>query len=175
MVDKVFEILDYFKPKYWWIENPQTGKMKYYIEKIRPDIKWYDVDYCKYGFPYKKRTRFWTNISSFNPKVCKKDCEFMVPIGETSYHLKNNGKTKSRRKVSNHMKTLGNGYIIVNGERILCNTKKLREKYQEEIEKTKELIKIHKSDVSRVGGSTNKLERYRIPEKLIEELFDCIY
>lgn len=86
MVDKVFEILDYFKPKIWWIENPQTGKMKRYINKIRPNIKYYDVDYCKYGFSYQKRTRFWTNLENLEMKKCKKDCNSIVKEGKRSYH-----------------------------------------------------------------------------------------
>jgi len=67
MVDKIFEIIDYFQPKYWSIENPQTGRMKEYIT----DKPFYDVDYCKYSdWGYKKRTRFWTNIKGFEPKLC---------------------------------------------------------------------------------------------------------
>jgi site-specific DNA-cytosine methylase len=38
------KIIDYLKPKYYFIENPQTGKMKEYI--TRP---FYDVDYCMYS------------------------------------------------------------------------------------------------------------------------------
>ena len=64
MVEKVFEIINYLKPPYFIIENPQTGKMKDYINELIP---FYDVDYCKYGFEYQKRTRFWTNIENFKP------------------------------------------------------------------------------------------------------------
>ena len=64
------EIIDYFRPKYYCIENPQTGKMKHYIN----DKPFYDVDYCKYGFDYKKRTRIWTNITLFDNKLCRRDC-----------------------------------------------------------------------------------------------------
>tara|TARA_R110002020_G_scaffold91084_2_gene221459 strand:+ start:1302 stop:1958 length:657 start_codon:yes stop_codon:yes gene_type:complete len=59
MVDKVFEIMDYYQPKFWWIENPKLGSMKDYINDLIPYI---DVDYCRYGFDYKKPTRIWTNI-----------------------------------------------------------------------------------------------------------------
>lgn len=84
MVDKVREIIDYFKPKYWWIENPQTGKMKEYIT----DLDYYDVDYCKYSnWGYKKRTRFWTNITGFVPKKCNKDCGMY----EKNCHIKQLG------------------------------------------------------------------------------------
>ncbi len=66
MVDKVFEIIDYFNPDYYLVENPQTGQMKYYINDLIP---FYDVDYSEYGYPYKKRTRLWTNIEGFKPKL----------------------------------------------------------------------------------------------------------
>tara|TARA_R110000868_G_scaffold293854_1_gene554339 strand:- start:18 stop:608 length:591 start_codon:yes stop_codon:yes gene_type:complete len=64
------EIIDYFKPRLWFIENPQTGKMKNYINK-----PYYDVDYCKYSnWGYRKRTRVWTNKLNFDNKLCNKDC-----------------------------------------------------------------------------------------------------
>ena len=67
------EIINYFKPQYYFIENPQTGRMKEYINK-----PYYDVDYCKYAdLGYRKRTRIWTNLTGFIPKVCKKDCNSM--------------------------------------------------------------------------------------------------
>ena len=79
MVDKVIEIIEYFKPKYWWIENPSTGKMKHYIASKYPEYNtFYDVDYCKYSdYGYNKKTRFWTNIIGFVPSPCRKDCENM--------------------------------------------------------------------------------------------------
>tara|TARA_R110000782_G_scaffold155304_1_gene247559 strand:+ start:23 stop:667 length:645 start_codon:yes stop_codon:yes gene_type:complete len=67
MVDKVFEIIDYFNPDYYVIENPKTGRMKDYINNLIP---YYDVDYCRYGFNYKKPTRFWTNIKGLEFNKC---------------------------------------------------------------------------------------------------------
>ena len=68
------EIIDYFKPPLYFIENPQTGKMKDYIS----DRPYYDVDYCKYSdWGMRKRTRIWTNKIGFEPKVCNKDCGFI--------------------------------------------------------------------------------------------------
>ncbi len=67
MVDKVFEIIDYFNPQFFIIENPKTGKMKEYIPDLIP---YYDVDYCMHGLTYKKPTRFWTNIEGLNFKKC---------------------------------------------------------------------------------------------------------
>jgi len=67
MIDKVFEIIDYFNPEYYIIENPQTGRMKEYIS---PNLHFYDIDYCQYGLSYKKPTRFWTNIEGLIIKRC---------------------------------------------------------------------------------------------------------
>jgi hypothetical protein len=67
MVDKVFEIINYFNPQYFIIENPKSGKMKDYINELIP---FFDVDYCRYGLPYKKTSRFWTNVEGVNPLKC---------------------------------------------------------------------------------------------------------
>ena len=102
MVDKVFEIIDYFKPKFFIIENPQTGRMKEYMNDLIPFV---DIDYCQYGLPYRKRTRFWTNIP-FESKLCRK--------------------------------------------------------------------KKHDKEVADFDGGNKKLNRYRVPYKLIEDFFSKI-
>lgn len=56
LLRKTQEIIEYFKPTYWFIENPQSSKMKDFI-----DSKPYQFDYCMYGFPYKKPTNIWSN------------------------------------------------------------------------------------------------------------------
>ena len=72
MVDKVFEIIDYFKPRIL-VGNEKssaTGRMKEYINDLIP---YYDIDYCKYSdWGYKKTTRFWTNITNLNFVKCNK-------------------------------------------------------------------------------------------------------
>ena len=72
IVAKTIEIIEYFNPEKWFIENPQTGLLK--EQEILFGIPYVDVDYCKYGYKYKKRTRIWTNID-FEGKLCNKDCE----------------------------------------------------------------------------------------------------
>ena len=68
MVDKVFEIIDYFNPQYYIIENPKNGKMKEYINDLIP---YYDIDYCMYSdWGYRKTTRFWTNIEDLEFNKC---------------------------------------------------------------------------------------------------------
>ena len=66
ILNKTKEIIDYFKPKHYWIENPQTGRMKDYMT----DYKHTDVCYCMYGFDYKKPTRIWHNKDKFEGKTC---------------------------------------------------------------------------------------------------------
>jgi len=103
---KVLEIIEYFKPKYYWIENPQTGSMKEFLAKL----PYYDVDYCKYAdWGYKKRTRFWTNITDFTPKTCNKDCNSIVKIDNHIYHKRSGDGGYDKRKTYSHKKTVGHG------------------------------------------------------------------
>ena len=71
LVKKVLEIINYFQPKYWYLENPQSGKLKQ--QDFMTGIPFNDVDYCKYGFNYRKRTRVWNNNANWNgePLCCK--------------------------------------------------------------------------------------------------------
>jgi hypothetical protein len=73
IVKKVLEIINYFDPIYFLIENPQSGLLK--NQSFMKDLPYDDLDYCKYGMPYRKRTRIWNNIYGWKPKsLCKKDC-----------------------------------------------------------------------------------------------------
>ena len=77
IVKRTLEIIEYLEPEVWVIENPQTGLLK--EQDFMRDIHFIDVDYCKYGFPYRKRTRLWSNkASSLRLKpLCNKDCDSM--------------------------------------------------------------------------------------------------
>ncbi len=99
---KTEEIIDYFKPRLWFIENPQAGHMKEFIT----DRPFYDVDYCKYSdWGIRKRTRIWTNKEGFTPKLCKKDCGYVVngrhlcvaTGGRKNYKGSGNGSDKRLR------------------------------------------------------------------------------
>ena len=72
------EIIELFKPALWLIENPQTGYLK--TRPVIQGIPWRDVTYCKYGFPYKKRTRLWGWFPFELRPVCKKGdyCPYVV-------------------------------------------------------------------------------------------------
>ena len=106
LVLKTLETINYFNVKWWFIENPQTGKLK--TREVVEGLNYYDVDYCMYSdWGYRKRTRIWTNRTDFKPKKC--------------YHTKHQKQVVPSRK----------------------GTK----------------------------GTTNKLDRYRVPENLILDLF----
>lgn len=78
LVRKTEEIIEYLKPKWYFIENPAFGKMRYYID--RPN---YVVDYCRYSdWGYRKPTRIWTNVTNFNPKQCQRIGSHTVKIGK---------------------------------------------------------------------------------------------
>ena len=158
MVDKCFEIIMYFNPEKWILENPTTGKMKHYIAEKYPEFNtFYDVDYCMYSnFGYQKRTRFWTNIQGFSPLLCNKNCPNMITI-KTQKGAKHKGtgqliKSKTRKI---HMSPIGDQKKAIDPE-------------------TKKIHKISMgswgkkgTEQTGVGGGGNRLERYRIPEKLI--------
>ena len=77
IVKRVLEIISYFNPTYYMIENPQTGLLKNQTFMI--DIPFNDLDYCKYGMLCRKRTRIWNNLNNWIPRpLCKKDCGNVV-------------------------------------------------------------------------------------------------
>jgi hypothetical protein len=79
LVAKTKEIIDYFKPKVWAFENPATSLLKH--REVVAGIPWKDISYCKYGYPYRKYTRIWTNSERWQPrpKCCKANpCERLV-------------------------------------------------------------------------------------------------
>lgn len=84
VVLKTLKIIKKLNPKIWIIENPQTGLLK--NQKFMKDLPFVDVSYCKYGLPYRKQTRFWTNLN-FKGKVCNKDCEFLVDGIKSKRHI----------------------------------------------------------------------------------------
>ena len=161
---KTKEIIEYFKPKYYFIENPASSKMKDYIDNnFLYDINKYVVSYCKYGFDYQKNTNIWTNLSGFIPKKCKNDCDSIIKINDNqNLHYNNLGTID---------------YINLDNKIIPLNTKEKREKYKDykKISKLDLINKKHKKNMNNIGSGTNKDERYRIPQPLLIELFNlCI-
>ena len=165
IVKKTLEIIDYFDCEYWFMENPQTGKLK--NREFMKDIPFYDVSYCMYSdWGYEKKTRIWTNKKDWSNQICDKSgaCGNMVE--------------------SQHKQVLGNGYVMVDGKKVICNTKALRKKHKLVCDGGYDKRKKHKlnvaNDVHTIGEKkekgklkegTTQLDRYRIPEDLIFSLF----
>ena len=78
IAQRTLEIIDHLKPPLGYvIENPQTGLLK--GRSFMLNRPFTDIDYCKYGMPYRKRTRLWNNIQDqwqARP-LCKRDCTSM--------------------------------------------------------------------------------------------------
>ncbi len=107
LVLKTFEIIDYFNPQYWFVENPASSKMKDRI--FMKDKPFYLVDYCMYSdWGYRKRTRIWTNKKDWENKLCNKKCGNMVG----SLHKTNLGNTERIKRVSGYRTNQQDRYRI---------------------------------------------------------------
>lgn len=95
---KTLEIIDYLKPSWYFIENPDSGAMKNYIS----NRIYYTVDYCQYSnWGYRKRTRIWTNLINFTPKLCVKSfCKNVILNTKTNkkiHRLRTDGGGKGQK------------------------------------------------------------------------------
>ena len=71
-IKKTIEIIKYFNPTFYYIENPLHSKIWDYVEADYKD-KFVIVDYCYYGYRYKKPTKILTNKELENKRcACKK-------------------------------------------------------------------------------------------------------
>jgi len=165
LVLKSLEIINYFNPQYWFMENPQTGNLK--NREIMKDIPFYDVDYCMYSnWGYKKRTRIWTNKEDWQNKLCdgSGSCGNMITIPTNgAKHCGYGTKIKSATR------TLHKNPI---GDTNKCKAVKNHMIHQINLGNADNDLRKHSSDVSKdIGGGTNRLMRYRVPEDLIFSLF----
>jgi hypothetical protein len=82
LVNRVLEMLVYFRPRWWTIENPYTGLLKTrpIMQFLRPFLK--RCCYCIYSegdetWCYRKETAIWTNIQWTPRPVCCKSAPCM--------------------------------------------------------------------------------------------------
>ena len=72
IVERTLDIIAYFSPSAWWIENPRDGMLK--NREFMLGLPYIDVSYCMYGYSYRKNTRVYTNVEYENPLICRSDC-----------------------------------------------------------------------------------------------------
>ena len=81
LVKKTIEIIEYFQPKYWFMENPRGVLRKLDVVK---DLPRKSVTYCQYGDERMKPTDIWTNSVLWEPRpMCKNGdpCHVAAPRG----------------------------------------------------------------------------------------------
>jgi hypothetical protein len=81
LVKKTLEIIEYFQPTYWFMENPRGVLRKLdIVQGLRKN----SVTYCQYGDERMKPTDIWTNSKVWVPKpMCKNGdpCHVAAPRG----------------------------------------------------------------------------------------------
>jgi hypothetical protein len=81
LVKKTIEIIEYFQPTYWFMENPRGVLRKLDVVKNLPRQT---VTYCQYGDERMKPTDIWTNSIMWVPRpMCKNGdpCHVAAPRG----------------------------------------------------------------------------------------------
>ena len=106
-INKTIEIIDYLKPKYYFIENPRYSQIWKYIDNIEYLNNFVIIDYCSFGYKYKKPTKILTNKKLDNV-LCK--C-----IGKPKHPFKigiNSKYETTKNKISCDPTTLEERYSI---------------------------------------------------------------
>jgi site-specific DNA-cytosine methylase len=70
---KLLDVIQYFKPQYWFIENPR-GRLRYF--PYMSNLPKYTVYYGAYDWHFRKETDIWTNIKGFDPRPLDKTKKF---------------------------------------------------------------------------------------------------
>ena len=115
LVLRVFDIIKFFNPLKWYMENPFTGRLK--TRDIMKDRKFYRTDYCCWGMSYKKPTAIWTNVLWTDDRKCNpRKCPMVIidydrpntsqNLGFYYNHISNLGGVKT--KLTKPNSTLGN-------------------------------------------------------------------
>eukprot|EP00873_Tetraselmis_striata_P022154 jgi/Tetstr1/442418/TSEL_030542.t1 len=74
---KCLEIIEWHKPRCWFIENAFTGMLKRrdFMHPLAPFL--HRCTYCKYGRDFKKSTAVWTNKPELRLKHCDREpCDY---------------------------------------------------------------------------------------------------
>ena len=77
LVRRTLDVVDHFGCHYAF-ENPQSGLLK--TRAIVKGLRFFDTSYCRWGYPYRKTTRIWSNLELCLRKPCSPGdpCSAMV-------------------------------------------------------------------------------------------------
>ena len=98
LVKKTLEIIDYFQPKFWALENP-VGRIDKLVPELKP-LRRLLFNPCDYGDPYTKKTILWGH---FNPMLVKSPVAPIRSCSQGSWLQTlggNSEKTKELRSVT---------------------------------------------------------------------------
>ena len=80
LVRRSLEIIKYYKPRMWWVENPRHGNLRW--RQVVQGLAYIDLDYCKFSdWGYRKATRFWVPrwlAEKRRHVICGMDCDNLV-------------------------------------------------------------------------------------------------
>ena len=112
LVKACLDIIEHLKPQLWFIENPDTGYLK--TRAVVEGLPWVRVDYCMYGALYRKRTRIWTNCTSWKPKLCDRSHVINGKHASMAQHAPSKGYKTSFSKDALHRlpKELCNDFLM---------------------------------------------------------------
>ena len=105
-INRTIEIIDYLKPKYYFIENPRYSRIWDYIDNARYTTPFVLVDYCAFGYNYKKPTKILSNK--------KLDNALCSCIGKPKHTLRL-GMLKQKTTLIDDNTTLAQRYSIPQG------------------------------------------------------------
>ncbi len=97
LVKRSLDIIGYYQPLIWFIENPETGLLK--TRPLMDGLPFSDVDYCSFSdWGYRKRTRLWNN-SGFVGKLCLGRGQCSNRVGNRHRTTAQQGRNKCSRSV----------------------------------------------------------------------------
>lgn len=85
VVQKTLYIIEYLRPRHWFIENPATGLLKQ--QSFMQNLPMKTCCYCRYDASYpKKETAIWSSsLSTWQPLMCSKvtgQCKIKAETGK---------------------------------------------------------------------------------------------
>jgi site-specific DNA-cytosine methylase len=106
LIHKTLEIINYFKPKYWFIENPRGLLRHFPVMKTLPNC--HLVFYGNYNYPMEKATNIWSNIFLWDNEI-RPQIEFVRDESGHNKYYQQNKKLRSLipellvKKIANHI------------------------------------------------------------------------